>query len=325
MVKQNPKVVAIGGGTGLSVILRGLKQHPLDITAIVTVADDGGSSGILRHELKMPPPGDIRNVIAALAETEPLFEELLQHRFTDGNGLSGHSLGNLLLAAMTNITGDFATGIRELSRVLNVKGRVLPAANQSILLNAVMTDGSVVQGESAIPTHNKKIERVFLSPSDVHPLQESLEAIREADLIVIGPGSLYTSVLPNLLVPQLGEEICRSEAKKIYICNVMTQQGETDAYTASDHIEALSNHLPNPGSCIDYVFVNNREVPDDILKLYALEGATPVLYDRQRLESFGFNLVSDHLVKFDRSIIRHDEDKIAKNLMSVLRLSDPTV
>ncbi|RBN37963.1 hypothetical protein DMN50_27810, partial [Priestia megaterium] len=195
--EQLPKVVVIGGGTGLPVLLRGLKEYPLDLTAIVTVADDGGSSGRLRDELEIPAPGDIRNVLVALSDVEPLVEELFQHRFDTGNELTGHSLGNLLLAAMTSITGDFVHAIREMSKVLNVRGKVLPAANQSVVLHAEMQDGSIVTGESKIPEVNKKINKVFLSPADVKPLVETIKAIRRADLIVLGPGSLYTSILPN--------------------------------------------------------------------------------------------------------------------------------
>ncbi|MFC7393883.1 gluconeogenesis factor YvcK family protein [Scopulibacillus cellulosilyticus] len=317
MNNKRPKVVAIGGGTGLSVLLRGLKKEDLDITAIVTVADDGGSSGILRNELQIPPPGDIRNVLVALSETEPLFEKLLQHRFENGNGLSGHSVGNLLLAAMTSITGDFAKGVSEISRVLNVKGQVLPAANQSIILKAVMTDGTVVEGESMIPKMNKEIDRVFLEPNDIQPLPESIEAIQEADLIVLGPGSLYTSVLPNLLVPRIGQEIQKAKAKKVYICNVMTQKGETDQFTASDHVKVLLNHVSD--DFLDYVLVNNKTIPERILERYATEGAAPVIYDQKELESLGFNLISDRIIKYDRSVIRHNEKVLTKWLMSLLQ------
>lgn len=221
-----PKVVILGGGTGLSVLLRGLKTKPVDITAIVTVADDGGSSGRLRHDLNIPPPGDIRNVLAALSDVEPLVEDLFQHRFNKGNDLTGHSLGNLILAAMTNITGDFFHAVTEMSKVLNVRGKVLPAANSSVVLHAELENGQVVTGESKIPTYGERIKRVFLTPDTIEPLPESIQVIREADLIVLGPGSLYTSILPNLLVPHIGEEVIRSKAKKVYICNVMTQPGK---------------------------------------------------------------------------------------------------
>lgn len=211
---NRPNVVIIGGGTGLSVLLRGLKVYPVDITAIVTVADDGGSSGRLRDELSIPPPGDIRNVLAALSDVEPLVENLFQHRFNKGNSLTGHSLGNLILAAMTNITGDFFHAVTEMSKVLNVRGKVLPAANKSVVLHAEMEDGTIVSGESKIPYSGKKIKRVFLSPETIEPLEEAIDVIRKADLILIGPGSLYTSILPNLLVPKLGDEVCKAKAKK---------------------------------------------------------------------------------------------------------------
>ena len=196
----------------------------------------------MREELDIPPPGDVRNVLIALAEVEPLVEELFQHRFLNGNGLSGHSLGNLLLAGMTSITGDFSKGITELSKVLNVHGKVLPASNQSIVLHAEMEDGTIISGESKIPLVKKRIKRVFLTPELIQPLQESLRAIAEADLIVLGPGSLYTSVLPNLLVPGIVETIRASTARKIYICNVMTQPGETEHYSAADHLEGILSH-----------------------------------------------------------------------------------
>lgn len=314
--KNRPKIAVIGGGTGLSVLLRGLKVHPVDITAIVTVADDGGSSGILRNELEIPAPGDIRNVLAALSEAEPMLKSLFQYRFKNGNGLSGHSLGNLLLAAITSITGDFVAGIRELSRVLNVNGIVLPSANQSVVLNAKMTDGTVVEGESKIPKANKVIEKVFLTPKDVKAVPESLEAIKEADLIVIGPGSLYTSILPNLLVPGLGEALCRARAKKVYICNVMTQHGETNHFTAADHVQALMDHVHR--SFIDIIVVNNKDIPANIAARYQREGAEPVRFDEERLTSFGFEVISGKMIQYDHSVIRHDAQRIAELLVSLI-------
>ena len=243
---EQPRVVIIGGGTGLPVLLRGLKHYPVDITAIVTVADDGGSSGRLRDELNIPPPGDVRNVLAALSDVEPLIEEMFQHRFKSSNELSGHSLGNLILAAMTSITGDFMYAIQEMSKVLNVHGNVLPAANQSVVLHAELEDGTIISGESKIPFSGKRIKRVFLTPDTIQPLPETIQAIRNADLIIIGPGSLYTSILPNLLVPQIGEEVCEAKAKKVYICNLMTQAGETHDFTASDHVNAIYDHMGKP-------------------------------------------------------------------------------
>ncbi|MGM7723733.1 gluconeogenesis factor YvcK family protein [Metabacillus sp. Hm71] len=312
-----PKVVIIGGGTGLSVLLRGLKQFPLDITAIVTVADDGGSSGRLRDELNIPPPGDIRNVLAALSDVEPLVEELFQHRFNKGNNLIGHSLGNLILAAMTNITGDFVHAIKEMSTVLNVRGRVLPAANTSVILNAEMEDGTFVSGESKIPFSGKKIKRVFLSPDEIEPLPETIDAIQEADLIIIGPGSLYTSILPNLLVPKIGEEVCKAKAKKVYICNVMTQAGETLNYSASDHVRALYDHMKC--TFMDTILVNKEEIPDHIKALYEEELAKPVHYDIENLKALGLQVITDKIVSYENNVIRHDTNKVAKLLYGILQ------
>jgi len=317
---KKKNIVVIGGGTGLSVLLRGLKTLPVNITAIVTVADDGGSSGRIRKDFDIPPPGDVRNVLAALAEVEPLVEELLQHRFENGNGLSGHSLGNLLLAGMTAITGDFARGISEISKVLNVRGNVLPAANQSVVLHAEMTDGTIVSGESKIPLAKKEIKRVFVTPEEITPLPESIAAIKSADIIVIGPGSLYTSVLPNLLVPQIVNAINEASAKKIYICNVMTQGGETDHYTASDHVQALIEHCGQ--GIIDYILVNSQQVPCEIKDRYAEEGSQQVTYDRARLEEMNIQIIDDAFIKYDNGYIRHDAMKVSRLLLSLCQKND---
>lgn len=315
--KKLPKVVVIGGGTGLPVLLRGLKRYPIDITAIVTVADDGGSSGRLRTDLDIPPPGDIRNVLAALSEVEPLVEGLFQHRFkNNGNDLSGHALGNLLLAAMTTLTGDFVSAIREMSRVLNVKGKVLPAANRGIILHAEFADGAIVTGESKIPAEKKKINRVFLTPEDVEPLSETLTELQKADIIVIGPGSLYTSILPNLLVQKISHELCHSNAKKIYVCNVMTQAGETMGYTASDHVKALYDHLKC--AFLNMIIVNDTEIPADVLVRYERENAEPVLYDHEKLQKYGLKIINRDLVHIENGAIRHDTEKIAKLIYSLI-------
>ncbi|WP_304503063.1 YvcK family protein [Alteribacillus sp. YIM 98480] len=313
---DKPNIVVIGGGTGLSVLLRGLKTFPVNITAIVTVADDGGSSGILRKELNIPPPGDVRNVLVALAEVEPMIEQLFQHRFENGNGLSGHSLGNLLLAGMTSITGDFARGISELSTVLNVRGKVFPAANQSIELHAEMTDGSFVKGESSIPKSGKHIKRVFLSPSTIQPLPESLEAIQKADLIVLGPGSLYTSVIPNLLVPGITKAIHEARARKVYICNGMTQAGETDHFSASHHVEAIYKHTGN--GVIDTVLVNNGSIPETIIKRYQEENAAPVQCDDNKIDSLGLRVIKDEFMQFKDNLLRHDAVKVSQSLLTEL-------
>lgn len=307
-----PRIVVMGGGTGLSVMLRGLKEKPLDITAIVTVADDGGSSGILRNELQMPPPGDIRNVLTALADVEPLLSDMLNYRFAAGSGLAGHSLGNLILAAITDISGDFVTAVRELSRVFAVRGRVLPAAGQAVVLHAEMEDGTIVTGESKIPEVRGKIKRIFLEPETVEPLPEAVEAIRQADAILIGPGSLYTSIIPNLLVPKLAEAVLdNTSAIKIFICNVMTQPGETDDYTVSDHLQAVYNHVGK--HLFDYVIVNDGEIPPQVQDFYAEKGAKPVEVDWDNVTGQGYKVIADTLVLF-RRYLRHDADKLSHHI-----------
>ncbi|UPM54031.1 gluconeogenesis factor YvcK family protein [Gottfriedia acidiceleris] len=316
MVSQRSRIVIIGGGTGLSVLVRGLKKHPVDITAIVTVADDGGSSGRLRDELKIPPPGDVRNVLAALSDVEPMLEELFQHRFATSGDLSGHSLGNLMLSAMTAITGDFYRAIIEMRRVLNVRGKVIPAANQSVVLKAELEDGTIVSGESKIPYSGNKIKRVFLAPRNVEPLKEALDEINRADLIVIGPGSLYTSILPNLLVTNIGKAVVNSKAKKVYVCNVMTQAGETLHYTASDHVKALYQHLDS--SFIDTIIVNEGTMPKNILELYKEEHAQQVKLDINELEALDLEIVHKSIVKYDDNVIRHDTVKLAEILCDLI-------
>jgi uncharacterized cofD-like protein len=311
-----PKIVIIGGGTGLPVLLRGLKKYPLDITAVVTVADDGGSSGRLRNEMDIPPPGDIRNVLAALSDVEPLIEEMFQHRFKTSNELSGHSLGNLILAAMTSITGNFVHAIQEMSKVLNVNGRVLPAATESVILHAEMEDGTTVSGESKIPYSGKKIKRVYLTPEVARPLPETIHAIRQADLIIIGPGSLYTSILPNLLVPKLGQEVARARAKKVYICNLMTQAGETLDYTASDHVKALYSHMKC--AFIDTILVNSENIPESILSRYSEEYAKPVHFDFNQLYELGLEVVQGEIMTLENGVIRHDTKEVANILYTLL-------
>jgi conserved hypothetical protein, cofD-related len=296
-------------------MLRGLKEKPLDITAIVTVADDGGSSGILRNELQIPPPGDIRNVIMALADAEPLLTEVLQYRFSSGTGLAGHSLGNLMLAAMTDIAGDFVTGVRELSKVLAVRGRVLPAAGRAIVLKAEMTDGTIVVGESLIPKAGKKIKRVFVEPDNVEPLPEAIEAIEQADAILIGPGSLYTSIIPNLLVPRLAQAIVDSTAVKLFVCNVMTQPGETDGYSVSDHLRAVQDHIGH--SLFDYVLVNDGEIPPDVAERYAEMGSSPVGLDFDEVTRMGYEVIADRLVLY-RTFLRHDAERLSHHIYKLV-------
>ncbi len=314
-LQRRPRIVAIGGGTGLSVILRGLKEFDIDLTAVVTVADDGGSSGRLRSDFAMPPPGDIRNCLVALADTEPLLERLLQFRFPSGEGLAGHSFGNLFLAAMTHIMGDFESAIRETSRVLAVRGRVLPAVKDDVILRAVLDDGTVVEGESNIPESHRRIERVELVPGDIEPLPEVLDAIREADAIVVGPGSLYTSILPNLLVPGLSEAIANSRAKKIFVCNVMTQPGETDSFSASRHVEVIYNHVSR--KLFDYIIVNAASLPPEALEKYQAQQSYPVLVDIERLNRLGLRVIARNFVHY-ATYARHDSRLVAEQIVSLI-------
>ncbi|MGB9813684.1 MAG: gluconeogenesis factor YvcK family protein [Thermovenabulum sp.] len=307
------KVVAIGGGTGLPALLRGLKYYTKDITAIVTVADDGGSSGRLRDELKMPPPGDIRNCLLALANTEPLMEKLFQYRFDTGF-LKGHSFGNLFLAALTEVLGDFELAIKESSKVLAVSGQVIPSTLDDVTLMAEYEDGSVAIGESLIPRINRKIKRVKLIPEDARPLTEAIEAIKKADAIIIGPGSLYTSIIPNLLIKEIKEAIENSGAKKIFVVNIMTQPGETDNYTAYDHIKAIIDHAGE--KVIEYVLVNVEKIPEKLLKKYKDEGSIPVLVDEEKIISVGYKIIKSEVLSFNE-VIRHDSEKLAREIMNL--------
>ncbi|WP_163970511.1 gluconeogenesis factor YvcK family protein [Oceanobacillus halotolerans] len=311
-----PRVVVIGGGTGMPVLLRGLKDLPIHLTALVTVADDGGSTGRLRNELNIPAPGDIRNVIAALSDAEPMLLDLFQHRFPIGNGLSGHSMGNLLLAAMTSITGDFYNGIKEISRVLNVKGDIFPISNQSMRLHAEMHDGTTVSGESNIPLAKKRIKRVFLSPQPIKPLPHAVRAIQHADLIVISPGSLYTSILPNMIIPEIDAAIQQAEGKVIYVCNVMTQAGETTGYAASDHVQAICDHVGD--NAVDSIIVHNEPIRQNVREIYAEENAEPVVYDTDRLLEMGLQVIEGDIIDPTKTTLRHDTAKIAKLIYTLL-------
>ncbi len=309
LLSRAPRLVVIGGGTGMPVLLRGLKELTSNLTAIVTVADDGGSSGRLRGELGILPPGDIRNCLTALATAEPMLETLFQHRFNCGSGLDGHSFGNLFIAAMSEITGDFEAAVRESSKVLAVRGRVLPVSLDNIVLCAELTDGSIVCGESSVGSSQAPIRRVFTLPAKAEPLPEALEAIRDADAIVLGPGSLYTSVMPNLLIPGVVEAIAASQATKIYVCNVMTQPGETTGYTAADHLKAILDHT-RP-DLIDCVLVNTAPVNPELLAKYKAEGAAPVAVDIDALRKLGVSVAIGDLINQD-DLVRHDSQRLAR-------------
>ena len=320
-----PRVVAIGGGTGMSTILRGLKEYTTNITAVATVADDGGSSGRLRENMNVPAPGDIRNCLVALADAEPLMTELFQYRFNgQAEGLDGHSFGNLLIAALTEITGDFELAIRETSRVLAIRGRVFPPTGDSVALCARMKDGEVVRGESAITAAGKQIDYVYMDPSHPTGIPEVTKAIEEADLIVIGPGSTFTSVIPNLLVPELLTAAVASKATKVFICNIMTQPGETAGFSASDHIEAISRHtdeLP-----FDYVLMNSAPIDESVLERYRATGADAVEPDYTEVARMGVIPVRAELVSLlPDGWVRHDARAVADRLMELLEERSPMI
>jgi uncharacterized cofD-like protein len=308
--QSGPRVVCIGGGTGMPTVLRGLKHYTSNITAIVTVGDDGGSSGRLRREHGILPPGDFRNNIVALAEVEPLMARLFQYRFPAGSALQGHSFGNLFVLALTGVTGNFEQALRETSRVLAVKGVILPSTPQDVTVCACFTDGTEVCGESQVPEVGKPIDRIFLRPAHPAAQPEAVRAILEADLIVLGPGSLYTSVVPNLLVEGVAKALLQSDAYKVYVCNLATQPGETDRYTVEDHVQGLVRHMPGQQNPLDAV-VTQRRAPDaaspdpDVL----LVGGCEDTQVKPRI------LAAD--VAREDQVLRHDPDKLARVLMDV--------
>ena len=316
--ENGPRIVAIGGGTGLSTMLRGLKKYTKNLTAIVTVADDGGGSGVLRREIGMPPPGDIRNCMESLANVEPIMEQLLTYRFRDGS-LSGQSFGNLLLAALNGITASFEEAVAQMSQVLAITGRVLPVTGADVQLEAVFENGSRVVGESSIFSFKKeqdcRIHHVALIPEHPKALPAALEAICQADLIILGPGSLYTSIIPNLLVDGVVEEICRARALKLYVCNIMTQDGETEGYTAADHVCALLEHGA-PG-LVDVCLANSEEVRQGLVERYQREDAAPLLVDRERVEQMGLELVERPVASHTSNYARHSQTRLAQAIMEI--------
>lgn len=310
-LKKGPRIVVIGGGTGLSVLLRGLKEYTSNITAIVSVTDDGGSSGRLRGEFGILPPGDLRNCLVALADTEPAMESLFNYRFSKGQ-MAGHNLGNLLITAMAELSGSFETAIDEASKVLAIRGRVLPSTLGNIVLAAELQDNTIIKGESNISHVEKPIKRVFIIPQNPQPLQEAVEAILEAEVIVLGPGSLYTSLIPNLLVPGIVEAIQKSKAIKMYVCNIMTQPGETQNYTAGDHLRTIYAHSAE--NLVRYVIVNNEKIPPEALEKYNLEGAEAVKIDMDNLEKMNATVLTAQLFQ-EQGYIRHHSHKLAYLIM----------
>jgi uncharacterized cofD-like protein len=309
LLSRGPKIVAIGGGTGLSVLLSGLKEYTSNITAIVTVADEGGSSGRLRREFDILPPGDIRNCLVALADAPTLMRDLFQFRFDTSSELSGHSFGNLFITVMTRLTGDFEKAIRETSKVLALRGQVIPSTLDNVVLVAQHKDGSTTEGEDKIPKAQKPINRVYLRPNQPVATPEAIKAIEEAQIIVLGPGSLYTSILPNLLIKDITNSIVSSAAIKVYVCNIMTQAGETDGYSASDHIKMLTNH--SHPRIFDYCIVNIGEVPDYVLKRYTQENSYPVVNDIENIEKMGYRVIEDDVLLVE-DVLRHDYSKLAR-------------
>ena len=314
-LNRGPKIVAIGGGTGLSTLLRGLKQYSANIIAIVTVADDGGSSGRLRREIGVLPPGDIRNCVAALADEEKLLTELFQYRFKAGDGLTGHSFGNLFLTAMSEITGDLEQAIAASSKVLAVRGRVLPATLSDVSLWAELADGRLIEGESNITEAGGQIRNIGCIPPDPPALPAAIKAIEEADYIIIGPGSLYTSVIPNLLVPEILEAIAKAKIPRIYICNIMTQPGETEGYSVSDHIRAIDRVCGQ--RLFDAVLVHRQSPSPQSLMRYAQENSHPVFLDREDVAQLGRRIVLANVMDEDEQTgyVRHNPQRLAKVLL----------
>jgi len=326
------RVVAIGGGTGLSTLLKGLKRYALlptelesadpnspiirDLCAVVTVSDDGGSSGRLRKEFNMLPPGDIRNCIVALSEDEALLSRLFRHRFEKGSGLEGHSFGNLFLAALTSLTSDFSEAVRLSSEILLTRGHIHPATTSNIELEALMEDGTRVRGETNITASNGRIKELFLVPSNVKPMSQTLEAIANADLITIGPGSLFTSLIPNLLVCGISQAIVQSRATRVYVCNLMTQANESLGLTAADHIRALNCHAQ--GQLFDYALINRLPASEEMKTKYALQGAAQIENDLEAVEALGVIPVLGDYLEED-GVARHNTSRVAQDLMHLPR------
>jgi uncharacterized cofD-like protein len=328
---SNPKhsrglnVVALGGGTGLSTLLRGLKDlivrrrddvanqiHPIaNLTAIVTVTDDGGSSGRLRRENRILPPGDIRNCMVALSQDEALLARLFQYRFHAGRGLVGHNFGNLFLAALTHVTGDFAEAVRVSSKILAIRGQIFPSTVSNVSLIATLEGGRRVHGETRITASRKPIKKLALSPRSARPLPKALEAIQAADLILLGPGSLYTSILPNLLIPEIAQAIAKSKAPRVYVANLMTQPGETSGYALDDHLRAIRQHTPR--RVIDWVVANRQPISPEVARRYRAQGAEPVAVNLGKLQKLGYRVILDNLLE-EHGVIRHNPARLSQLL-----------
>ncbi|MBC7958902.1 MAG: YvcK family protein [Vallitaleaceae bacterium] len=318
MKKEGHQIVCLGGGTGLSTMLRGLKEHTENLTAIVTVSDNGGGSGILRREMNMLPPGDIRNCLLALAGTEPLMNQIFGHRFTEGS-LEGQNLGNLFLAALTNILGSFELAVEKANEVLAVKGKVIPVTTANVQLCALFDDGAQIEGETEIVERckvgRKSIQKVYLSPILPEAYDKAIQALKEADTIVLGPGSLYTSIIPNLLVEGIAQTIRNSHAKVVYVSNIMTQPGETDHYTLKRHLDVIEEYLGK--DVIDYIIVNDQEIDVEILYLYEKDSATQVIVDVVQDERLKVVRTSLAKINTEHGYIRHDPEQLAEVIINL--------
>jgi uncharacterized cofD-like protein len=315
-LERGPRITVIGGGSGLSVLLRGLKEFTSNITAVVTVADDGGSSGRLRNQFNIPPPGDIRNCLVALADAEPLMSELFQFRFSEESGeFEGHNFGNLFILAMLKVTGDFEKAIRESSKILAIRGRVVPSTLKKATLVAQHADGTQTIGESNISKVPSRIQRLYLQPQGCQATEDAIFAVENSDVIVIGPGSLYTSILPNLLIENLSAAIARSHSPKIYICNVMTQSHETDGFTAFDHVNAIADHV-RP-DVLSHVIINSGLIPTVMAAKYLKMGAVAVTADTDKIKALGYQVIEDNIVN-TIDMVRHNPRRVSKLILEIL-------
>lgn len=320
-LEHGPRIVVVGGGTGLSVLLHGIKEYTSNLTAVVTVADDGGSSGRLRQQFDIVAPGDIRNCLVALANEETMMRELFQYRFKQDTEFSGHSFGNLFITAMTQVTGDFEKAVKESSKVLSIRGRVLPSTLEKVVLVAEHKDGRITEGEAQIPKIGSPIQKILIKPQNASAAPDAIKAIREAELIILGPGSLYTSIVPNLLIKEIRDAVLASSVSRVYVCNIMTQPGETDRFKASEHVKELIRHT-HP-RIMDACVVNTGFIPQGLLEKYAKEGSVPVTADSQVIKDLGYGVIEEDLVSATDHV-RHDSNKLARIIANLLNLEKRT-